>query len=1153
MPDEPGSGVASWRDSFRLPAGFVPEPEPLSAPLAPPPRSAPAPEPQPPSTPEPRPERPAEPHPSGRPYVHLHTHSSHSLLDSIAAVDALVDAAAADGQPALAITDHGSLAAIWQLTAAAEAAGIKAIPGEELYLAFGSRHEHNEGVGAGDEGGAKTLHNQHLTVLASDPTGWANLMAISAAAHEPEAYWHKPRVDLDLLSEHSEGLVILTGCLSGPLAGPLAAGDRPRAEANLAALVELAGAANVYVEVMSHGIATEQRILPELVGLARRFGLQVVATNDAHYVTAGEAKAHDAWLCEGTKSTISDPNRYRFHGSGYHLRTAAEMRAIFDGQPGTEGACDATLEIAERVSGRVVPPPGRYLPRYHPLPDGETSESLLYRLVAEGAAERYGTPLSPAVRSRLRHEYEVICSKGFADYFLVVSDMISWTHSQGIRTGPSRGSAGGSAVAYCLGVTRVDPLPHGLLFERFLDPGRAGYPDIDTDFEALARDRVIDYLRQRWGAANVARLGSVNTNASRAALLAAGRVLGEQTNARHLADAVPLGAGDNPLPFAVLLDPGRAEGAAFRRLAADEAAGEVAAVAVTFEGVPSSVGQTSGVVVADAPLTHVVPLRVDRGTGRAVTEWSGAEVEEAGLLKLDILGLRNLDIISTASQLIEQTTGEIVDVDDLPQTGERADAAWRLISEGRTAGVFQLEKPGMRQLCTMIRPSNLGDLAVLIALYRPGPLGAGMHTIYSARRSGDEPVDYGIFTDDPKEQSVIAEVLGETFGVPVYQEQLMRLAADVAGWGPSDCYRLIKAVSKKKADEMKTLGSKFVESSLSAENYDGAPKVAFALATAEKLWDAFKSAGDYAFNKSHSVGYGMIAYQTAFLKANWPAAYGAALLAHTDKDEQRFSLLTSLREEGIIVLGPDINRSLPHTTVENGAVRLGLSEIKGAGKACAAIVDERDANGPFSTIADLVARPRPGRRLASNIVVALVEAGAADELGTRKGQVELAGRLRKEPEAVAGTDEWDAEERAWRERRRLGILVSPSPLLEMADELSTWTAPEGSGKLRRVDRLPRPGHRCWVIGIVTRWDVPRKGRRPTQVTIEGTHGGCEGIVWGDTLSRLERAGATPEVGRVWALSGRTQRALRDPETVELVVDGAWRGAAGEDQDWVVDL
>lgn len=1418
-----------------------------------------------------------------RSFVHLHTHSSHSLRDSIATIPALVSAAASDGQPALAITDHGSLGAIWQLTSAAEAAGITAIPGEELYLAFGSRRERNWGTGAGDgdgpgdgdgdtepgAGGAlgvdlgkasegtKRRAYMHLTVLATDPTGWANLMAISAASNDPEAYWHKPRVDLELLSEHAEGLVILTGCLGGPVAGPLAAGDRAGAEANLAALVELAGAANVYVEVMSHGIATEQRILPELVGLARRFGLRVVATNDAHHVAAGEAKAHDAWLCMGSDSTIDDPGRWRFHGDGYHLRSAAEMRALFDGQPGTEGACDATLEIASRVSGRVIAAPGRYLPRYRPLPDGETSESLLYRLVAEGAAERYGTPLPPAVRSRLRHEYEVICSQGFSDYFLIVSDMVSWAHSQGIRVGPGRGclagdsrvwtadgykpisdvhagdlvrthtgavrpvartfryevdeqlvtiravndgegvsmtadhkvlvrraervradsetvrdrtrsragcvfsdqitsplewvpaaqvavgdlvciprpvstvtapreidvapllgpapgrtrfvvtdseivelvptnkpyphsvrdvskssgvarnviqslrargvpdagailstcrdevvrratasersrdalvadlrrrgfetiaewdayvgracfyevrtprfvrvdeafcfllgawasngwlrsegervtgfaerssmasgdlqlavkrvwgldvttlrrketdlvqydvrsaavralfrslfggyeytaqtkhlpawvgglddhhrralldglwwgdgsrsekyrwaystsspalmhsvrdllwsvgapagvtvddriderpefaehspawrvrttpdyrparvtfggaddryvyarvrsvtterrvrevfdlevpvdhsfmtdsyvvhnSAGGSAVAYCLGITRLEPIGNGLLFERFLDPGRAGMPDIDTDFEARARDRVIDYLRRRWGADNVARLGTVGYIRSRSALKSAGKVLDLPTVGNLLSTKVTLGAGGQPLPIAQLIDPEVVDAAPFRQAVLDNGspAKRIVSLARRWEGVASSVGiHACGVLVSDVALTERVPLRRDHSKASYqgwISEWDGWDCDALGVLKLDALGLRNLDMLADTAETVARVHHETFDPDNVPVdpgADPAAASAWRLIAEGRTSGCFQLETDGMRQLCRDVAPGNIGELADVIALFRPGPLGENMHTLYADRKAGRGSKDfYANYTSDPKEAAVLAEVLGGTKGCVIYQESMMALGRVVAGFDAATTSRLRKAISKKKPAEMAAVGELFLAGATSDRASDGSEKLAFSPRSAEKVWKAIVSAGAYAFVKAHAYGYATLAYATAYAKANWPAAYGAAMLANTSDEHRRLAMIRSLREEGVPVVGPDVcHPNLVASAGADGVVRLGLSEVKGVStEAMAALVASVASEGPPSGLADLIRRRRPAEPALSS-------------------------------------------------------------------------------------------------------------------------------------------------------------------------------------------
>ena len=502
---------------------------------------------------------------SVEPFCHLHNHTTFSHRDALQKLDSMCAAASADGQKAIAVTDHGNLAASWKFSNAATQAGLKPIQGIELYLANGSCREQNTEVAAGDEqigsGGGDNTDSQsgtkrskskyhHLTVLAADRAGWRNLMLLSNAAHEGPAFWHKPRVDIDLLDSHSDGLVVLTGCLGGPVAGPLVAGDPERATRNLRGLVDIFGTERLFVEVMSHGIPTETAILPQLLELGRTHGLRLVATNDAHYTHAHEAKTHDAWLCvAGTKITIDTPGRWRFQGDGYHLRTAEEMRRVFDRLPGCEQAVLNTAVVADMVEAQVLPEADQLrLPRYfEPGRDAPgDSRRMLYDLLTEGAEALYGSPLPDHVEARLRFEYDVISEKRLSDYFLVVADMIGWARGRGIRVGPGRGSAGGSLIAYSLGITTIDPLAHGLLFERFLSLDRAKMPDIDTDFEQAAVPEVMAYLAERWGHDRVARIGTFGMSLAAASLRSAGKVTGQGVLGARLADTVTKGSDGKP-------------------------------------------------------------------------------------------------------------------------------------------------------------------------------------------------------------------------------------------------------------------------------------------------------------------------------------------------------------------------------------------------------------------------------------------------------------------------------------------------------------------------------------------------------------------------------------------------------------------------------
>lgn len=1083
-------------------------------------------------------------------FVHLHNHSVYSTKDSTQRLDDMCETAARDGQPAIAMTDHGSLGGSWKFNSAASNAGIKPVIGIEAYLAIGEQGEHqsiakptddadvddtvSSAKGAADGSSERTAKYQHLTVLAENPAGWANLLHIENQAHDN--FWYKPQATWEGLASHSDGLIVLTGCLGGPVMGRLFAGDPQAARANLGRLVDIFGRDQVFVEVMSHGIEGEARLLPELVDLARSFGLRMVATNDSHFTHAEDHGVHDAWLCAGSGSQITDPKRFRLHGQGYHLRTAAEMHALFDDQNGTGDAVTTSRDIAERCTQeRVLPESGLRLPVFDP--DNELSaDQLLYQAVKAGAKERYGEHLPREVTSRLRHELDIIAGARMSDYFLIVADMIDWAKRSGQRVGPGRGSAAGSCVAYCLGIVRVDPIKHHLLFERFLSPTRVGMPDIDSDFEQRHRDDVVGYLIERWGADRVAKIGTYGMSLSRSSLRTAGRVLGRQDLGVTLSEMVPDVTSSRKATFAELADLAFTPGEAFRS-AVDESPDmqEVVAIASGLEGVIANESvHACGVVIADSPLSGVVPLRRDRGGAdprRLVTEWDGGDVEEMGLLKMDVLGLKNLDGISETVRLIQSSTGELVEPESATDNasapglaGERAAAAWRLLTRGQTAGLFQVSSAGMTDLCQRIQPQDIDDLSAVIALYRPGPMGIGMHDRYAQRKTGLQQVDYDAFTSDPAEVDIIEEVLGETFGVPVYQEQIMRLGEVVGGFGPVERDRLRHAVGKKKVDEMAEVEELFLRQATESVNLAGEPKHPFRRETAVHLWAAFRSAGQYAFNKAHSVGYAKLAYEVAWLKANWPAAFAAGWLATTDDPTKRLDVLSALRAEGVSVVGPDVNASDVRTSLVPGlgsdgspAIAMGLSEIKGVKSHAATIVEERRSNGPFSSLADLVERlsslDDDSRKVPSNVTESLVESGACDRFGPRMGMAMALPAIRAGAEVGIPQCEWGIVERSARERALLGIAISANPLTSLGPQIRTWRSPS-YGKPIPLHRLPGPGQKVQTIGVVGSWKVLQKRTTFAKMTLVGSHSTVECVIWQRALDHLIQSGLVPEVGQV---------------------------------------
>lgn len=770
-------------------------------------------------------------------YVSLHNHTEHSTLDGLSRLNELCEAAAADGSPAVGITDHGTMSGTFKFAAAARKAGIKPLMGFEAYLAIGSRHDQNsievprddaesdaddDGTG---KGSTKVKRYEHLTLLASDTDGWANLCKLTSYSHD--SFWYKPRIDFELMAEHNRGIIALTGCLGGPVAGRLLRGDTDGAYQAAADLVEMYGRTNVFAEVMDHGIAVERVLMPQLVELAKHFGIRTVATNDTHFVSEGDAHAHDAWLCVAQNKKVADGERWRFNGAGYHMRTAAEMRALFDDQNGTSEAVDSTLLIAERCADNILPESRLRLPKYtSPEMGDRDSDKYLYDLVVEGARARFGT-LTDKIKARLRFEFDMISSKGLSDYFLIQWDIICEARRRGIRVGPGRGSAAGCLISYCLTIVNVDPLENDLLFERFLNPDRVSMPDIDTDYDSAGRDEMIRYTAERFGLDFVARIGTFGQALSRRSIRDAARVLDLAPIGDELARLVPIGANGKPASIESMI--AATQGTAVVAAAdGDDAWGETSAgsnsgstrdgsvnaaardfmaaaqaselhrqvfeLAAAFENRINQEGiHACGVVVADEPLYGMVPLRTDHkkgpNQGQLVTQWDGKDIDTFGLLKMDFLALLNLDIITACEKFIRARSGEEVDGDNPPifpaGTGataltrrgerftaleqERVERTWALIRSGRTSGVFQLESRGMTELCTKVEASSLAELSAIIALFRPGPLAANMHVHYADRKHGVEEIDYGIFTkgspNEAAEQAAIATVLGDSLGV----------------------------------------------------------------------------------------------------------------------------------------------------------------------------------------------------------------------------------------------------------------------------------------------------------------------------------------------------------------------------------------------------
>ncbi len=925
---------------------------------------------------------------SGRSFVHLHTHTEFSMLDGAARISDVVRAAVEDGQPAVGITDHGNMYGILDFYKACRSAGVNPVIGTEAYMAAESRRERpvrrgrmDDDTGGDAEGGQKLYY--HLTLLAENDRGYRNLMALSSAAYL-EGYYYKPRIDWELLERHHEGLIATTGCLGGVVLQALLAGDEPRAKALAARLQDIFGRDSLFVEVQDHGIPAQHRTNPQLVEIARSLGAPLLATNDSHYTHRGDAVAHDALLCVQTGAAIADPNRFKFEGDEHYLKTATEMRHLFSELP---EACDNTLLIAERANVEIEL--GRpSLPEF-PVPHGvpgatyeERAMAHLRRLTEEGALRRYGDPLPGEVRERLDYELGVIGDMGFAAYFLVVWDLIRHARESGIRVGPGRGSAAGCCVAYCLEIVDLDPIRYDLLFERFLNPGRKQMPDIDMDFDERFRGEMIRYAADRYGSDHVAQIVTFSTIKARAAVRDAARVLGfPYAVGDRIAKAMPplVMGRDTPLHACLDKTQGHEDGfAAATELRemydSDPESKQVIDVARGLEGLRRQDGiHAAAVVITRDPLIEYLPIQRKPESGAApedapiVTQYEMHGVEELGLLKMDFLGLRNLSVIERALDLIEANTGTRPDIDEIPLDDE---PTFTMLRRGESVGVFQLEGRPMRALMRSLAPTSFDDVAALVALYRPGPMAANMHHDYAERKNGRQQVTY-LHPD-------LEPILRDTYGLMIYQESVMRVAQKFAGYTLEEADNLRKACGKKIRQLIAAEREKFVAGCVH-EGYEEQ------LGTL--LFDIIEPFADYAFNKSHSYGYGLVAYQTAWLKAHHPVEYMAALLTSVKDDKDKTAVyLAECRALGIEVVVPDVNRSLAEFSPrkreegEGPGILFGLAAVRNVGESLVErIVAERGAAGPFADFYDFCRRVDP-MVLNKRTTESLIKGGAFDSL-----------------------------------------------------------------------------------------------------------------------------------------------------------------------------
>jgi len=1042
-------------------------------------------------------------------FVHLHVHSEYSILDGACRVPDLVARAAELEMPSVSLTDHGSMAGAVQLWKATRGTGVKPVIGCEVYVSA-NRKAHEKG-------------NAHLTLLAADNTGYSNLIKLSSLGYL-EGYYYKPRVDWELLSGHSAGLIALSGCLSGRVCKALEENRPADAEAELDRLTQTFGKDNVYVELQNAHLDVQARILPQLASLAGKQGLPTVATGDVHYLRDTDARAHEALLCIQSGDSLKNPDHWKFETDHFYFKTPEEMLGDF---PGHEDALRRTLEVAERCNveielGRIL------LPKFE-VPEGRDSFDYLVEQCEKGLARRYER-VTPELTERLRFELKTIKEMGFADYFLIVWDFIAFARRNHIGVGPGRGSAAGSLVAYCLEITNLDPLRYDLLFERFLNPGRKSMPDIDIDFAVDGRERVINYVRETYGSDRVAQIITFSTMAARAAVRDAGRVLEVPYGVvDKIAKLIPEGPGQT---LDECLKPG---GELRRALDSDPVAKEIVELAQPLEGLTRADSiHAAGVVIGAEPLINVVPLQQKGADQEVVTQFNMGDIEALGLLKMDFLGLRNLDVIDKACGLV----GDL-DIEKIPMDDKKT---YAMLQKGDAAGVFQFESSGMREALRQVKPTEFGDLIALVALYRPGPMQYIPN--YARRKAGQEAVTFL----DPR----LKPILGSTFGISIYQESSMEIAKQIAGFRPAEADDLRKAIGKKIHSLMASLKNKFIEGCIANDTSEQ---------VAKQLWDDIEKSQDYSFNKSHAACYALIAYQTAWLRANHPCEYMAALVSSVMNTKDRVPFyVNACNEMGIEVLPPDVNESQVDFAVVGGKIRFGLNAVKGVGEGAArALIAARQEGGPFESIWDFAERVDPS---VSNkrVLEALVKCGALP--GPRKGMLEvleqavawgqkqqadrLAGqgsifdlgpvedeRPRHHPQVPSG--EFEKNELLRLEKEVLGLYVSEHPLSGIRDQLRR----KSDATIAELDRR-RDGETVTVGGIVSslRHMTTKRGDPMVFLRLEDVTGGVETVVFNSTYEKARELCTTDRIlivkGRVDRKEGETKLVAMEVEAFEAV-------------------
>ena len=1050
-------------------------------------------------------------------FVHLHVHTEYSMLDGAARVDELVKEVANQGMPAIAITDHGNVFGAYEFNKKAIAAGVKPIIGIEAYVAPESRFDKRRvkwADGGEDDvsgGGAYT----HLTLLAENNEGLSNLFKLSSLA-SLEGYYYKPRMDRDLLSKYGKGLIATTGCPGGEIQTRLRMGAYKEAKQAASELRDIFGAENFYLEIMDHGIDIETRVKADLLKLGKELGLPLLATNDLHYTNHEDAASHEALLCVQSGSTLADPKRFKFENNEFYLKSAKEMRKLFSDIP---EACDNTLLIAERCS-ITMRENENLLPQYS-VPKGETEDSWLRKESNIGLLEKLDGKVEPKYQERLDYELEVMIKMGFPGYFLVVSDLCSHARSVGIRVGPGRGSAAGSLVSYALGITALDPIKHGLLFERFLNPERISMPDIDLDFDERRRSEMIAYATHKYGEDRVAQIITYGTIKSKQALKDSTRVLGyPYAIGDKLTKALPPSVMGKDISLAGVFDSDNeryGEAGEFRSLyELDPDSKRIVDTARGLEGLKRQWGvHAAGVILSKEPLLDIIPIHRREADGAIITQFDMGACESIGLLKMDFLGLRNLSVLDDCLLNIKANKGidlalETLTLDDVK--------TYQLLGRGETLGVFQLDGGPMRALLRQMNPDSFEDISAVIALYRPGPMGVNAHNDYADRKNKRQVV----VPIHPELTESLSEILGDTYGLIVYQEQVMAIAQKVAGFSLGRADLLRKAMGKKNKD---ILDKEFV-------NFEkGMTDNGFSKSAIDKLWETLIPFSDYAFNRAHSAGYGMVSYWTGYLKANYPTEYMAALLTSVRDDKDKSALyLNECRRMGIKVLPPDVNESQSDYTPLGNDIRFGLTAIRNVGEnVVASIVANRLVAGRYESFGDFLAKV-DANVCNKKTIESLIKGGAFDSLNhPRKGltliyleaidsvmeakraesigQFDLFGSGMSSGASTITNVEIDIPNQEWEkalllsyEREMLGLYVSDHPLLGVEHLLRSSTDMPIS---QISDELIGHEQIVTIGGLITQIQrkVSRRGDSWAIVTVEDLEGAVDVMFFANSYTQ----------------------------------------------------